>query len=88
MPRKVEEFYPQKQGRPLTLPLTDLETGANLVTITLVSHEQEAIRVEALLEEKFGIQAEQLQAMIREMVEIKLHLASISDANVEDNGES
>ena len=37
---------------------------------------------------KFGIQAEQLQAMIREMVEMKLHLASMSDADVEDNGES
>ena len=88
MPRKVEEFYPHKQGRPLTLPLTDLETGANLVTITLVSHEQEAIRVEALLREKFGIQAEQLREMISEMIEMKLHLASLSDADVEDNGES
>lgn len=88
MPRKVEEFYPQKQGRPLTVPLTDFETGANLVTITLVSHEQEAIRVEALLKEKFGIQSEQLRALLNELIEMKLHLASISDANVEDNGES
>ncbi len=88
MPRKVEEFYPQKQGRPLTLPLTDLETGASLVTITLVSIEQENIRVEALLKEKFGIQATQLRALLLELIEMKLHLASLSDANVEDNGES
>ena len=88
MPRKVEEFYPQKQGRPLTLPLTDLETGANLVTITFASHAQEAIAVEALLREKFGIQSEQLVALLRELIDMKLHLASMSDAHVEDNGES
>ncbi len=87
MPRR-EEFYPRKQGRPLTLPLTDLETGSSLVTITFASHAQEAIEVEALLREKFGIQAEQLREMISELIEMKLHLASLSDAHVEDNGES
>ncbi len=81
---KITEFYPERQGRPAGIETVDLESGQNSLLFSYLSLRGEYTKVEALLDRLLSELVQKMEAQTRELREVKLHLASMSDAQVED----
>ena len=80
----IPEFYPTKQGRPKTPDVIDLESGFSTVYESYTVLKGEYDKVEALLDKLLSEQIAKIQELLIEVKQIKLHLASLSDANIDE----
>lgn len=80
--RTIPEHYPKKQGRPQGTRTLDLEGGESSLQYNYIYLKGEYDKVEALLEKTQNELIAKVTELIIEMQQVKLHLASMSDADV------
>ena len=84
---KLTEFYTEKQGRPESKITLDMDSRAPVTQykyVTTLAFEVMEAEMKAELNEML----EKLTKMLIELTQVKLHLASLSDAPVtEEDGE-
>jgi len=78
------EFYPDKQGRPQTPESIDLETGRGALYSNYVILKEENVALEALLDKLLNEQIQQLEKLLIEARQVKLHLASLSGEHINE----
>ena len=83
MPRPVE-FEPRRQGRPPIIPTIELETGRGAVYSTIVFLEEENMKLSETVDRLMNEGLVKSEKMLEELKQIKLHLASMSDAHVDE----
>lgn len=86
--RTIPEHYPKKQGRPQGTRTLDLEGGESSLQYNYVYLKGEYDKVEALLEKTQNELIAQMQQLILEMKQIKLHLAGMSDEDVQEGDDA
>ena len=80
---RLVEFYPEKQGRPLTKQAMDM--GSNRPTfIALYVTREEFEDMQTELKEQLEEQTTILEQAVLELKQVKLHLAAISQENIEE----
>ncbi len=84
MSEKVVELYPEKQGRPASLETRDLETRRGSLYSISTSLLEEYVQVKDLLDKLLNEQITKAQQTLIELQQIKLHLASMSDAPIDE----
>lgn len=82
--RNIPEFYPKRQGRPQGVRTADLETGQSSVYHSYVFYKEEYEKVEALLEKLLNEQIQQLEKLLIEAKQVKLHLAGMSGEDISE----
>ena len=84
--QRLTEFYEERQGRPFSKVAQDMETRLPSVSRSSITK-----IVNQLIEEAMKAELEEivskLTAALAELQQIKLHLASMSDAHVEGGEE-
>jgi len=81
---KITEFYPRRQGRPMTPELIDLETGQGSLYFQYLFFKEEYDKMEETLDRLLNKGIEQMYQQLVELQQIKLHLASLSDENIDE----
>ena len=80
---RLVEIYPEKQGRPFTKQVADM--GSNrpvLVTLYVTKGEFEDMQTE--LREQLEEQTTVLEQALLELKQVKLHLASLSQEDIDE----
>jgi len=79
------EFYEERQGRPASKIIKDLDSGRSkgipINYTTIKEFEEMQIELKEQLEEQTTV----LEQTLLELKQIKLHLASLSDEDIEDD---
>ena len=76
---RIPEFYPTKQGRPASPETRDLETGQTSLYSSYNALWEEYVELKDLLDKLLNEQIQNLQRLVIEIQQVKLHLASMSD---------
>ena len=79
---KLVEFYPEKQGRPESKVVLDMNSRSPSISLGNITSIVNSILEEAMKKELEEIISKLAETVI-ELREVKLHLASLSDAHVE-----
>lgn len=81
--RNVPEFYPEKQGRPKTPELRDLESGQSSVYYISTILQEEYVNLQDKIDELLNEEIDKVQQVLIELKQIKLHLASMSNEDID-----
>ena len=81
---KVPEFYPERQGRPITRDTVDLESGQTIVQSRQVILWEEYMELKEMMERLLEEHIAKTQELLIEAKQIKLHLASMSGENIDE----
>ena len=82
---RVPEFYPTKQGRPYSPETRDLETRQGSIYSAYNSLQSEYMELKDLMDKLINEQIAQIQEMLIELRQIKLHLASMSNESIDES---
>lgn len=81
---KYVEFYPKKQGRPYgTRENVELESGRSVSETNVQIILEEQMATTAAIEELMAQFVTYTQALLAKLEEIKLHMASVTDEEIE-----
>ena len=83
--KQVPEFIKIKQGRPLAPSGIELETRQGYFTSTIIYLQEENVALKELLDKLLNEQIQKLEELRIELVQMKLHLASMSEADVSED---
>lgn len=81
--QRLTEFYPERQGRPASNVSQDMESRFPSIPPGYISSIVNQI-LEDIMEEKLAEMVRILAALLEENKQIKLHLASLSNANIDE----
>ena len=81
---KIPEFYPKRQGRPVSLETVDLESGQTTLLYSYLALKEEYDKMEETLDRLLSEQIQKVTEMLIELKQIKLHLASMSDEPISE----
>ncbi len=82
--KNIPEFYQRRQGRPIVRAIIELESGQTPLTSSYLALKEEYEQVKVILEKLLNEQIQQLNQLILEAKQNNLHLASLSDADVDE----
>ncbi len=80
---RIPEFYPRRQGRPMSPDTRDLETGQTYLYSSYIALMEEYMGLKDIVERLLNDQIAYSEKMLNEARQIKLHLASLSEENVQ-----
>ena len=80
----ISEFYPEKQGRPESKVVLDMDSRAPSVSYTFISTIVNQI-LEDAMDEKLAEIVTMLYKLLVEVKQAKLHLASISGEPIDED---
>ena len=87
---RIPEFYPERQGRPVLIPISDkaidIDKGivAGISTAYIKYVQGEFTVLEETIKQLSNEQIILLQKLLTEIIQSRLHLASLSDADVDE----
>lgn len=84
MKRLRVEFRPKRLARPIRRELIDLESGQTLELSSYLALKEEYDRVETVLKDLLGEQIQKLTELLIEAKQAKLHLASMSEEDIDE----
>lgn len=82
--RTIPEAHTRKMARPIAPELTDFETGQSTIYNSYIYYKGEYEKVEKLLDTLLNEQIQQLEKLLIEAKQVKLHLASISEEDISE----
>ena len=82
---KLVEFYPEKQGRPLTKQALDMGSNKSVSTTLYYVTKEEFEEMQTELKEQLEEQTTVLEQALLELKQIKLQLTIVSGQNVDEN---